>query len=281
MIPGFKSATRQSPCPICGKPDWCMVAKDGSIAACHRVTSGTPFGKAGFVHRLQEKIEYRRYINHQVHKNVEIDADAIHHAYSRAITRHQISAFASHLGVSERSLVDLGIGRAVEWCEGTYSFPMRDGAGKIIGIRLRNFDGNKWAVYGSKNGLFYKPGSLTSDIFVCEGPTSAAALITMKFSTIGRPSNLSGTQMLVDLISSLGDVHAVVMSEMDGKPECQFCNDNFCQHCKPGEYGASVVSSKISGYAKSVRVLNPAVGKDVRDWLKSGANRQVIMEHLK
>jgi len=29
--------SRRQPCPICGKPDWCLMAEDGSAAICARI----------------------------------------------------------------------------------------------------------------------------------------------------------------------------------------------------------------------------------------------------
>ena len=46
--------TRQRLCVICGKPDWCMVAADGSAAICQRIESGKRAGQAGWLHRLTE-----------------------------------------------------------------------------------------------------------------------------------------------------------------------------------------------------------------------------------
>lgn len=47
--------SRQNPCPICGKPDWCLVAPDGSAAICQRVTEGAvkKCGEAGWLHVLR------------------------------------------------------------------------------------------------------------------------------------------------------------------------------------------------------------------------------------
>jgi hypothetical protein len=52
------------------------------------------------------------------------------------------------LGVSAGSLSRLG----AAWFAGgpAWSFPMRNGAGEIIGIRLRSEDGSKYAVTGSQ-----------------------------------------------------------------------------------------------------------------------------------
>jgi len=35
----WQRVTREHPCPICGKPDWCTVASDGRAACCMRVRS--------------------------------------------------------------------------------------------------------------------------------------------------------------------------------------------------------------------------------------------------
>ncbi len=48
---GFSEVTRYSPCPICGRPDWCSVSSDGNVICCRREyggierldISGTPY----------------------------------------------------------------------------------------------------------------------------------------------------------------------------------------------------------------------------------------------
>lgn len=54
---------RSQRCPICGKPDWCSVAADGSFAICMRQSRGSDrrTRNGGFLHRLRltEEIETR------------------------------------------------------------------------------------------------------------------------------------------------------------------------------------------------------------------------------
>jgi hypothetical protein len=46
--------TRHNRCPVCGKPDWCLVAPDGKAAICARIESDKPVGikGAGWLHML-------------------------------------------------------------------------------------------------------------------------------------------------------------------------------------------------------------------------------------
>ena len=48
--------SRQNPCPICGKPDWCLVATDGSVAICPRTPSDRMAGSAGYIHDINPLI---------------------------------------------------------------------------------------------------------------------------------------------------------------------------------------------------------------------------------
>lgn len=280
MIPGFRSVTKSKPCPICGKPDWCVVSLDGAKVGCQRVESPTLFGKAGWLHKVKidNPVLVQRYFPQQ---RPEINAEQIHQSHAAAITEQEVATLATSIGVSTQSLVELGVGSAKGWPPGTYSFPMRDAKGKAIGIRLRNMKGKKWAVLGSKSGLFFRLGTEWGDIVWCvEGPTSTAALLSIGFNAIGRPSNLSGRDHLVGLVKIIKPKVVVVVSENDGREDCSFCTDNLCQHCKPGEWGAYVTAASLEGLADHVLVLHPMVGKDVRDWIIGGATAATLMEQV-
>jgi len=277
MIPGFRSVTKRCPCPICGKPDWCVVSSDGTRVGCQRVESSRTFGKAGWLHILSKPDAGARHYYEP--RQVVINAKQIHESYRDAIATEDVAVLADNLGVSHESLDELGVGRAKEYRPGTYSFPMRNGAGEIVGIRLRNLAGKKWAVLGSKSGLFFNPLRPIEDcVFVCEGPTSSAALLTVGLFAIGKPSNLAGMDHLHSMLKSKKVARAVVMAEMDGRDHCDFCDENFCQHCKPGEYGAYATADRISDAVQSVVVVHPLIGKDVRDWVRAGATKQTLME---
>jgi len=52
MKGNWKRVTKNSPCPICKKPDWCMVTSDGDVAICQRIESNRRVGDAGWLHRI-------------------------------------------------------------------------------------------------------------------------------------------------------------------------------------------------------------------------------------
>src|SRR6185295_4140079 len=99
---------------------------------------------------------------------------------------HGLSTFAATLGVKSEALEALGCA----WAEPyrAWAFPMRNGDRNVIGIRLRNDAGHKWAVKGSKQGLFSPSYPASQTGFICEGPTDTAAALSIGLWAIGRPS---------------------------------------------------------------------------------------------
>lgn len=262
---GFARVSRKSPCPICGKPDWCMIAKTGEFAICPRVPEGAVkwLGEAGYLHKLTERNTPRRIpFQHQPPDDEPtIDAPALTEQYRERANdlSHKLELEAKALGVSTGALELLGIGWSEE--HQAWAFPMSDGAGNVIGIRLRNSEGRKWAVRGSRSGLFL-PSLITGDgpLMLVEGPTDAAALIDLDFDVIGRPFCRGGTQFLQDVLrSSKRDV--VVVSDND----------------TPGIEGATALATSLAGYARSLKIIRPLKGKDVRAWKREGATKDVVM----
>ncbi len=50
----FVRVSRRNPCPVCGKPDWCLLSRDGKAVICSRIESDKPVGNkgAGWLHNL-------------------------------------------------------------------------------------------------------------------------------------------------------------------------------------------------------------------------------------
>ena len=123
---------------------------------------------------------------------------------------------AQKLGVTEGSLAGLGVG--FESSRHAWTFPERDGRGRIIGVALRYADGRKGALSGSKRGLTYPAefGSLPDPVFVVEGGSDAAAMGSLALEAVGRPSSTGGLDALIELLAA-GDRSIVVVGERDQK----------------------------------------------------------------
>lgn len=83
----------------------------------------------------------------------------LHKAYtSNVLDRRMIEPLASDLGVSVESLMKLGVGCPPG--DLSYTFPIREASGDIIGLSIRYKNGDKYLVEGSKQGLFFEPNSV-------------------------------------------------------------------------------------------------------------------------
>ena len=82
---------------------------------------------------------------------------------------------------------------------------MRNGAGEVVGVRLRKSDGKKLSIKGSKEGLFIPTGLKPCDrLLIGEGPTDTAALLDLGFEAVGRPSCTGGGRLLPELVRRRG-----------------------------------------------------------------------------
>ena len=54
MGDGWIRVSRQNPCIVCSRPDWCGITRDGNVAHCMRVPSPHPCPSGGWFHFLRE-----------------------------------------------------------------------------------------------------------------------------------------------------------------------------------------------------------------------------------
>ncbi len=261
--------TKDNPCPVCGRPDGCLVAEDGSAALCSRTESdklcGEPF-RGGWLHKLTDNPAPVRRSKPKPKKQEPVPD------FYKLITQYRIlapKALSQELGVSVGSLQRLQVG----WDGKGNTFPMYDGWGKCIGIRLR-YKKHRFSVTGSKNGLFW-PTNLRPDsrelLFICEGPTDTAALLDLGFETIGRASCGTGLEYIKTMIDRF-DRQVVIMADKD---EAKYRPDGSVYY--PGIEGALRLAKGLKSSVRSVRVVKPANYKDVRQWYQNGATKEVVM----
>jgi len=230
-----------------------------------RVESPKPCKSGGWFHHLREPVQYTPAPKKAEPVPVK-DFTALNSQYVDNLLH--IDKLAEKLGVSVRSLERLDTG----W-NGNTTFPMRDGRERIIGIRIRSSRG-KWCVPGSRQGLFWPEGVYSGSdypLVICEGPTDCAALLTMGFDSIGRPSCTGGTDYVVEFLK--GKRRDVII--MADKDEPKQRPDGSVWY--PGQEGAARLSQAVLPYVKSLRVIKPPFCKDVREWYRAGATRESLL----
>lgn len=188
-----------------------------------------------------------------------IDWKEVHGKFWHSVDHDRVSALAKQLGLKEVYLRVIGLG----WCAGkkAWSFPMHSDHNTIIGIRLRTDDGAKFAIAGSRAGVFMNPIPFAGwkdheCVFVCEGPTDTAAAWQLGLFAIGRPSASGGVDILKKLLSGK---RTVIVSDSDS----------------PGRAGAETLAAELLPIVPSVKIIEPPTN-DMRDWVANGATRDEV-----
>ena len=169
---------------------------------------------------------------------------------------------AQKLGVHPHALRRLQVGWCPSNCATTW--PMRDASGSIIGLRLRDPNtGSKKSVQGSAAGLFYDPDRFANiesgaRVWVAEGASDTAALLSVGFDAVGVPSAKSGADPLLQLGRRIRPSEWIVAADGDGA----------------GIESANLLGKELVIVA-GVRIVMPPSGiKDAREWINRGASRE-------
>ena len=263
--------TKRRPCPICERLGWCGFSADGAVVHCMRVPSDHPTKAGGWIHRLTEPMGSMpppRRARRPAERH-RIDCVALMQRYAGDTAPGSVRRLAGLLGVSCVSLKRLGVAWAAE--HHAWACPMYDADMNIIGLRLRDADGKKWAVRGSRNGLFVPDAGLPEQcelVLVAEGPTDVAALLDLGFCAIGRASCSGQVDMLVDVLYRRNVVIVADRDEAKKRPD----GSEFY----PGQEGAERLAEALFGRARTVKVIKPLQGKDAREWKLAGATGDII-----
>lgn len=269
----WKRVSKQNPCPICEKPDFCSVAEDGSVACCMRIQSDWECkgNSGGWIHKLNPDLVQRvRNVFRRTPKKKPLPPkywhDLVMESAETAGLRPRAEVLGLQLGLSHTSLKRLMVGWLPQYS--AWTFPMWDGRGKMIGMRLRSLNGQKWCVPGSFNGIFHPicvASNADSLLMICEGPTDCAALLDLGFDAIGRPNALGGVNYLTEFVRA-------------GRRKVVIVADNDAGH-SVGVEGAVKLAKVLKPLTTSVTVLaTPGGYKDIRDWYQGGGTYDDVME---
>jgi len=207
---------------------------------------------------------------------VAIDWAAESERFQGAIDDERVGDLADALGVAPGALLAISVGWVTRadldrlhaggkgWQDdppdGAYSFPERDGSGRIVGSTLRALDGRKGFPRGARRGLIV-PETLAASrdpVLIVEGASDVAALLTLGLTAIGRPSNKGGADHLARMLKTR---RVIILGENDAKSSGAW----------PGRDGALAVAERIAGaWSEPIAwALPPAESKDARSWLNT------------
>lgn len=255
--------SRQSRCPICNSDTWCTISEDGAVVICMRVANDSPkqfkTGETGYLHRLTDAPKKFIPFRKLEEPKPLINAESMMKAWAAKTRPEWLWQLAEELGVKGSALMELRVAWAAE--HSAFAWPMRSGWGEFVGIRLRNGRGEKWAVRGSKQGIFLPFCIPQKTAYLTEGPTDTAAVLSLGLFAIGRPSCSGGMPDIITALRKTGAREAVIISDNDD----------------PGLNGADMLSRHLE--IPCCIITMP--GKDVREFVNDGGTVEVLENLVK
>lgn len=249
-------------CPICNHADWCCIGD--KYINCMRAVSDFQCKNGGWLHKKDDKHTVQAIYgsqNFSKEKPLNVNCSLIWNKWFQTTHPNQLKIFANKLGIEAMALHFLGC--AWSDANSAYAFPMKDENHQVIGIRLRNLNGDKWSIKGSRAGLFIPEidFKVCDQLFINEGPTDCAAALSLECFTIGRPSCLGSEQQINAFVKKYRIKKVIIISDNDS----------------PGFKGAVKLQSSLN--VPSLIWKTPV--KDLRQFVKQGGNLELVASMTK
>lgn len=256
----WQRVTKKDSCPICGHPDWCTVCVAHGLALCMREPSQRPSKNAmgGWIWPIDGSAV--KYVPRHVEpERPAIDARKMMREFEPDTTFQKLQCLALSLHVSVDSLRVLGCQRAERYR--AWAFPMFNGSGQMAGIRLRGDNGDKFAVTGSRSGIFLPQTQPAKTAWIVEGASDTAALLTLGLWGFGRPQCSGCVSIITATIARLSIREVIIIADSDN----------------PGVNGAESLSKELN---VPHRLFVPPT-KDLRDLLQAGLKKDDLRQYIK
>lgn len=289
----FHHVKKGDPCPVCNHTDWCLVSNDGGTCICQRIQSERPMvSTGGWIHVLKRMEAPVRRVRAALPRRTRLfDAERAMAGFRAEYEDYPLESpdgpwtSAAELG-RELGLAGAAVDRLLpgkskfyqSWC-----FPMRDGEGAVVGIRLRRYGkSDKFSVSGSRDGLFYNPdvepaqecdGCRYRELVIVEGASDCAAGYEIGLPCVGRSSCATGVQELKDLCRRLNVNRVTIIADNDRYKShvCRSeCGAPVRKVWRPGNEGAEKLAVQLG---RMYRIVTPPM-KDLRDWIHAGLTRK-------
>jgi hypothetical protein len=236
-----------------------MIRKDGRVGICQRIANESPWGNAGWRYEINGDVAVPPANLVKPKLPTQTVADLVAE-WRLALSPAQSHELARKLRVHPATMGRLDVGWNAE--KESYTFPMRNAVGEFCGARFRLESGRKFSLSGGADGLFIPRGALGGKrLFVTEGPTDCAAMLSCRFDAIGRPNCLTCIDMVAMIVKRFRPELVVIVCDPD----------------TAGMMGAGRLYNALSGLA-SVRAIRPRGYKDARACAACGGRRDAILE---
>lgn len=256
----YQRVNKTNPCPVCGKSDWCMISDDGYFVLCPRVDAGAMKKyKCGYLHYGTEFTKPNGIVKHSYKMSLK-PLEVANFYRKLAFNYHALQPLAEALSVPVYALQQLGAGRS----RTNWYFPMYNEFQELVGLKIRNIEGKKWCLKGSRIGVYIpKTYKNAGTVHICEGESDTAAMLGQGFNTVGRSSCLTGSKIFKSLLSKNDDI--IVIADND----------------KIGQRSACELVTYLGGDNTASACFIPKEYKDVREFVNSGKFDKAIFKGVK
>ena len=180
--------------------------------------------------------------------------ESLNERYQSQISARAILKLARTWGVCEEDVRRLETG----FDKSTYTFPMRNWQGEIVGIRKRSYKDvhSKYAVKDSTLGLFIPKGVTPGNLqIVNESESDVAAALSTSFQAIGVPSAGAAVDDVIGFVGQSPVACPCILGDND----------------PAGIGGADALAKGLSEAGIPCRILIPPESyADLRDWNNRG-----------
>lgn len=259
--------SQEYPCPVCGKPDWCLRDREGHKAYCMRIEQGSHHsfifqdGNVCYVHYLDVKHKAKRipWIKITHDKKYAINWEALQEFYVKSAPDSMVKKY---------KLAEIAFGRG--WDSEAITYPMYNSDFEIVGMSRRFSDNKKCVVKGSTPGLFMptKNYRLSKWVLICEGLSDAIAGLELGFMSIGK----------FNCNTCSGDILRLFDLAWSKKVPIIIADND-----KPGIRGAEKLQILLLEKIKksSIVIIPPFGTKDLQDWKKNSLTNGKLYDIIK
>ncbi|KKM77853.1 hypothetical protein LCGC14_1365880 [marine sediment metagenome] len=196
-------------CPICNKPDWCMVTDDGTAAICSRKSKGSvkKVDKVGWLHILGN-FKPQKY---EVPEKPFVDWNkwAVKFAKQLIENREAFGKLCRTININPISALRFYIG----WHKNWLTIPIYSLSRTVSGIQRRQGNTKRYMKH-SGMGVFV-PSAFFQDpsdtLAVCEGWTDTVTALEYGYNAIGKVNAYVGNEEVIMFAKTHPSVKRVII----------------------------------------------------------------------